>query len=164
MYGLAVLKKIGSSVCSEMPDQYWTKEVVSMVTTLISTGWWSSLYLCTTCRSVRVTTFFTSCQQCCIVSKMVASLILKILSILCLPCSLWADVRVVAETRRRNNPSYFNIGGVLSNLESQMYFKETVAVSKILDIFSGMFQVTFYYINYYRLIVGIINCIIPIRL
>uniref|UniRef100_A0A075Q430 Glutamate [NMDA] receptor subunit 1 n=1 Tax=Diploptera punctata TaxID=6984 RepID=A0A075Q430_DIPPU len=32
-----------------------------------------------------------------------------------------------SDMRRRNNPTYFNIGGVLSNMESQMIFKETIS-------------------------------------
>ncbi|PSN33148.1 Glutamate [NMDA] receptor subunit 1 [Blattella germanica] len=57
------------------------------------------------------------------------SIFLQTLSILLLPYYIYtADIRVAADVRRRNNnPSYFNIGGVLSNSDSQMYFKETVS-------------------------------------
>jgi hypothetical protein len=46
------------------------------------------------------------------------------------PSHLTADSRQhVPVDRRKNNPTYFNIGGVLSNMESQMFFKETISVS-----------------------------------
>lgn len=59
-------------------------------------------------------------------------LFLLLLSILMQLSHLAADSRqhVTAEVRRKNNPNYFNIGGVLSNMESQMFFKETISVSK----------------------------------
>jgi hypothetical protein len=63
---------------------------------------------------------------------MATSLHLFVLGILMQPSYLTADSRqhVPADDgRRKNNPNYFNIGGVLSNMESQMFFKETISVS-----------------------------------
>lgn len=43
---------------------------------------------------------------------------------------LTADSRQhAAADRRKNNPTSFNIGGVLSNKESMMFFKQTISVS-----------------------------------
>ncbi|XP_021935568.1 glutamate [NMDA] receptor subunit 1 isoform X2 [Zootermopsis nevadensis] len=60
---------------------------------------------------------------------MATSLHLLVLSILMQPLYLTADSRqhVTADVRIKNNPIYFNIGGVLSNMESQMFFKETIS-------------------------------------
>jgi hypothetical protein len=54
---------------------------------------------------------------------MAASLYLLLLSILIQTSHMTADVR------KKNNPTSFNIGGVLSNNESMMFFKQTISVS-----------------------------------
>jgi hypothetical protein len=62
---------------------------------------------------------------------MATSLYLLVLSILIQTSQLTADLRqhVAADIRRKNNPTSFNIGGVLSNRESMMFFKQTISVS-----------------------------------
>jgi hypothetical protein len=62
---------------------------------------------------------------------MASSLHMLVLSILMQTSHLTADLRqhAAADIRRKDNPTYFNIGGVLSNGESQMFFKEIISVS-----------------------------------
>jgi len=61
---------------------------------------------------------------------MVTLLYLLVVGILMQTSLLTADSRqhVVAD-RKKNNPTSFNIGGVLSNRESMMFFKQTISVS-----------------------------------
>lgn len=42
------------------------------------------------------------------------------------------------KTNSGENPTFFNIGGVLSNSESEKNFSETIAVSILHDIYSCM--------------------------
>jgi hypothetical protein len=61
---------------------------------------------------------------------MATFLYLLVLGILMQTSLLTADSRQhVAADRRKNNPTSFNIGGVLSNRESMMFFKQTISVS-----------------------------------
>jgi len=61
---------------------------------------------------------------------MAALLYLLVVVILMQTSLLTADSRQhVIPDRRKNNPTSFNIGGVLSNMESMMFFKQTISVS-----------------------------------
>jgi len=61
---------------------------------------------------------------------MATLLYLLVVGILMQTSLLTADSRQpVAADRRKNNPTSFNIGGVLSNRESMMFFKQTISVS-----------------------------------
>lgn len=42
------------------------------------------------------------------------------------------------------NPTVFNIGGVLSNNESERYFNETISVSKLIFVLSLLLRVSLY--------------------
>ncbi|XP_069680016.1 glutamate [NMDA] receptor subunit 1 isoform X3 [Periplaneta americana] len=61
-------------------------------------------------------------------NTMTITLFLLILCISVMPTQPMAESRPhVVDARRKSNPTYFNIGGVLSNMESQMFFKETIS-------------------------------------
>jgi len=61
---------------------------------------------------------------------MATLLYLLVVVILMQTSLLTADSRQhVAADRRKNNPTSFTIGGVLSNSESMMFFKQTISVS-----------------------------------
>ena len=63
---------------------------------------------------------------------MATLLYLLVVGILMQTSLLTADSRHhVVPDRRKNNPTSFNIGGVLSNRENMMFFKQTISVSTI---------------------------------
>lgn len=51
---------------------------------------------------------------------------------------------IKADQRSQLNPTVFNIGGVLSNNNSEYYFKETIAVSICIYLHISKFKSIFY--------------------